>query len=438
MNRLLTTLAAAALALNAEAKTLLITNAVIHTVTGPVIDKGQVLVTDGAITTVTNAEPVLEAEETINLEGLRLYPGIIAASSSLGLIEFDAVRATVDISEVGPFTPEVQSWLAVNPDSELIPVARANGITHAVTIPGGGVISGQSGVIQLTGWTIEDMAIKTPAAMHLFWPSMALDTRPRRAARTPAPNQPEKKSLETQARERRERIRDLEIFFAEAEAYAASEPADGAKVPAWEGMLPLLKGEIPLVIHADEPREIRAAINFAKDRKFKVIIAGGRDAWRFADELAKANIAVVYERVFKDGNNLAASVARDTEGYDVNFRAPSILAKAGVKFAIAEGLGGDAASELRNIPYVAAHAIAFGLDPAEALKAITLYPAEMFGLENLGSISEGKDATFFATSGDLFDIRSNVKKLWIKGQPIDLGSRHTRLYERYKARPKPE
>lgn len=437
MNRLLPILAAATLALDAEAKTLLITNAVIHTVTGPVIEKGQVLVTDGVITTVTNSDPSLEAEQTINLEGLRLYPGLIAASTSLGLIEIDAVRATRDTAEVGPFTPEVQSWLAVNPDSELIPVARANGVTHAVSVPSGGVIAGQSGVIQLSGWSIEDLAYKTPAAVHLFWPSMALDISSRRGNRA-GPGQPEKKSLQTQSRERRERIREIENFFAEAEAYAAGERSDSFKDPAWEGMLPLLRGDIPLVIHADEIREIRAALAFVKDRKFRVIIAGGREAWRFAEELAKAKISVIYERIYKDGNNLAASAARDTEGYDVNFRAPSILAKAGVKFAIGEGLGGDAASDIRNIPYVTAQAIAFGLDPAEALKAITLYPAEMFGLEKLGAIAEGKDATFFAISGDVFDIRANVKKLWIKGDEIDLSTRHTRLYERYKSRPKPQ
>lgn len=426
----------AALALaGAEAKTLLIKNAVVHTVSGPTIEKGQILITDGTITKVAKADESLSADETVDLEGKHLYPGFINSIGWLGLLEITQVRATLDMEDVGNYTPEIQAWKAVNPDSDLIAVARANGVTHTVVTPGGNIVAGQSGLVQLgAGWTSEEMTAKAPLAMHLFWPSMTLNTTPRELAR----DKENWKSLEEQAKARRLRVKEIEDYFADAEAYAAVPPSEAKRVPSWEAMVPLVKGEIPLVIHADSAPEIRAALEFAAKRKYRVILSGGRDAWKLAKEIAAAKIPVIFERVFNDGDGLSAGTLRDTEAYDTAFHSPSVLAEAGVKFALTGGMGGDEAANVRNLPYVAAQAMAFGLAREEALKAVTLYPAEIYGVsDRLGSIAEGKEASFFACTGDALDIRQQVKRVWIKGVETPLENRQTRLYEKYRARPKP-
>ena len=420
----------------ASAKTLLIKNATVHTVTKGDIENGQVLITDGKISAIAKADETLQADEVVDLKGAHLYPGMINPIGSLGLVEINQIRATRDMAESGEFTPDVKAWLAVNPDSDLLAAAVANGVTHTVAVPTGTRVSGQSGLVQTGGgWTVEDLAAKGPVAMHLYWPSMALDTTPRDQAR----NRENWKSLEDQAKERRMRLKDLEDFFAQAESYAAQEHAETKKIPAWEAMIPVVRGEVPLVIHADSYRQIKAALKFAEERKYRVIITGGRDAWRLAKEIAAQKVPVIFERVFNDGDGLSAGSIRDTESYDVHFRAPSMLTEAGVKVAISGGLGGDEASNTRNVPYVAAQAMAFGLSREEALKTITLNPAEIFGVaDRLGSIEAGKEATFFSATGDVLDIRSRVEKVWIKGRAVDTSNRQTRLYDKYRARPAPQ
>src|SRR5688572_5911763 len=204
----------------ASAKTLLLKNAVVHTVSKGDIQNGQVLVSDGKISAVANAEENLQADEIVDLKGAHLYPGFVNPIGSLGLVEINQIRATRDMAESGEFTPDVKAWLAVNPDSDLLAAALANGVTHTVAVPSGTRVSGQSGLVQTAGgWTVEDLAAKGPLAMHLYWPSMALDTTPRDQAR----DKERWKSLEDQAKERRMRLKELEDFFAQAESYAAQQ-----------------------------------------------------------------------------------------------------------------------------------------------------------------------------------------------------------------------
>ncbi len=334
------------------------------------------------------------------------------------------MRATVDDRETGDFTPEVESWLAVNPDSELIPVARANGITHFVPVPQGKMLAGTSGLVAARGWTIEEMLVRRRTAMHLFWPDQSLTV--------PGPDAPEKtKPLDEQARERREKVRAIEQFFADAEAWA-KRPAGSPAVPAWEAMRPVLAGEIPLMIHADGQREIRTALKWSEPHpRLRLVIVGGRDAWMFADELARRKIAVIYSEVF------TLPVAAAPMPTTCNSAPPASCTRPASTVAISDGLDRASAYGQRNLPYVAAQAAAFGLPADAALAAITLVPAQLHGVaDRLGSIEPGKDATFFAATGDILDIRSEVKRLWIAGVEQSLESRHTRLSERYRARPK--
>lgn len=412
----------------ASAETLLLSGATIHTVSGETITNGQVLVRDGKIAAVGTSVAPADAKQ-VSLDGLHLYPGMTALNTDLGLAEIDAVRATLDIREVGEYTPDVYSWLAVNPDSELLPVARANGISHFEPVPAGAVLAGQSGLMALDGWTTEQMVTKPAVALHVYWPSATLDTTPKEKARNPR----QWKSLEDQNRERREKLRQLDEFFAEARAYARAKDnrKDFQVVPAWEAMLPVVRGEISVTIHANDARQIRAAVSWARTNGVKMILADGLDAWRVAEVLATNNVPVVFGHVF-------TRPQRETDGYDAQFRAADVLSKAGVKVAFSGGgdPGGNG-SLVKNLPYAAAQAVAFGLPADEALKAITLYPAQIAWVaDRLGSIEVGKNATFFVTDGDVLDIRSNVKRMWIGGKEVSLENRHTRLYEKYRGRPK--
>lgn len=411
-------------------ETVLYAGATVHTVSGETHSPGFLLAKGAKILSVSKTAPAAKADRTVDLKGLHLFPGLILPTSSLGLTEISAVRATQDTTETGTFTPDVRAWLSVNPDSELIPVARANGITHALVLPLGGMVSGQSGVISLAGWTTEEMTVKAPVAMHVFWPAMHLNITPKELARST-----KAKSPDDQAKERTKRVKELDDFFAEAHAYANARgivPKDAkatAKVPAWEAVLPVVRGELPLIVHADDVRQIKAALTWAESRKFKITIAGGRDAWRVADELAAKKVPVIFESTFDQP-------ARDTDAYDTHFKGAATLHKAGVKVLFSEGPGASAASFARNVPYSAAQAVAFGLPETEALKGLSLYPAQVLGLEKrLGSLDADKEATFFASDGSILDLRSNVKRMWIAGREVPLDSRHTRLHEKYKARP---
>lgn len=406
----------------AVAETLLLRGATVHTVANGTLSPGDVLVRDGRIAAVA-AKIEEAADRTLELKGLHLFPGLISAGTDLGLVEIPGVRASVDDRETGEFTPEIESWTAVNPDSELIPVARANGITHFAPVPQGKLLSGTSGLLAARGWTIEDMTVRRRTAMHLFWPDHSLNI--------PGPNATEKtKSLDEQNRERKEKVRTIEQFFGDAEAWE-KRPAGSPPVPAWEAMLPVLRGEVPLMIHANGLREIRAALKWSEPHpRLRIVIAGGRDAWMLADELSRRKIAVIYSAVF-------TLPADGSDAYDVQFRAPGILHNAGVTVAISDGLERASASGQRNLPYIAAQAAAFGLPRDAALAAITIIPARIHGAGGtLGSIEPGKDASLFAATGDILDIRAEVKHVWISGTEQSLVTRHTRLAERYRARPK--
>ena len=419
-----------ALGASASAASILLTGATLHTVSGPTLTNASLLIRDGKIAAL--GERLSDkADQTLDLKGQHVFPGLIAPVTVLGLIEIDAVRATRDTTETGEYHPDVYSWIAVNPDSELIPVARANGYTHAQPIPLGGVVSGHSSVIALAGWTIEDLAVKRAAALHVFWPSFDLDTRPK----PPGAKKDKSKSIEDQIKERDKQLKELDDFFTEAEAYAkaksAAKDVNAFKVvPAWEAMLPLLRGEEPVFLHADETRQIKSAVEWAVRRKYRAVIAGGRDAGRVVELLATNHVAVAFEHVF-------SQPARDTDAYDVHFTAPALLAKAGVKVAFAGGTGEFGGSSIRNIPYAAAQAVAFGLSHEEALRGLTLYPAQMLGVaDELGSLEVGKEASLFVADGDILDIRTHVTRMWIAGKEVSLESRHTRLYEKYRNRPK--
>jgi imidazolonepropionase-like amidohydrolase len=416
----------------ASAATLLLTGATVHTVSGETFSPGQVLIKDGKIAAVGKTVSSNGAD-TVDLTGKHLYPAMIALNTVLGLTEISGVRATQDTTEVGDYTPDVESWIAANPDSELIPVTRANGIAYFEPVPEGGIVAGQSGLVAVDGWTTEQRTIRKPLFLHLFWPGMELDTTPKERAKA----NPKFKSIEEQAKERRAGLRAMEDFFEEAKAYAKAKDATAKgkasspdRIPAWEAMLPYVRGDLPIMVHADEIRQINAAINWAVTNHYKIILAGGRDAAMAAELLASNHVPVIYAHTF-------TQPVRDTEPYDVHFSAPEVLRKAGVQVAFSIGSDSFNAALVKNLPYSAAQSVAFGLPEAEAVKGLTLYPAQFAGVaDRLGSLEVGKEATLFVADGGILDIRAHVLRMWLAGKEISLENRHTRLYEKYKNRPK--
>ena len=390
-----------------------------------VYEPGEILVRESKIIRIGESIPKPKNHKFVDWSEFEIYPGLISAGSSLGLAEINAIRPTRDEREVGTHTPEIEAWTAVNPDSELIPVARANGITHSLIVPMGGTISGVSGLIALDGWGIEEMAIVQKVALHIWWPGQGLSI----------PNHnSDGKSIEEQKKERIKNIEDLDEFFNQAESYARRRlAAPRSKTdlnPSWEAMLPFVSQKLPLVIHADEKRQIASALDWAEKRKYKIIISGGRDSWKIAERIAAMQVPVIYRHVFSapPQTNLA---------HDIHFRAPGILAQAGVELSIGLRLGAWSAANQRNLPYHAAHAIPLGLKRKDALASITIHPAKLMGAQSqLGTLEKGKDATFIACSGDIFDLRTTVKHMRIAGKGVDLSSRHTRLFERYQKRPR--
>ena len=412
-----------------EGEILLYKAAAIHPADQGPIKNGQLLVEDDRIVAIGSEITIPEGTREVDLGKLQVYPGLIAATTSLGLTEINAIRATQDTSEVGDFSPDVEAWVSVNPDSELIPVARANGFTHALVAPMGGVVTGTSGLIKTSGWGVEDMTVKSSVALHIMWPSLLINTTPKDSMRNPD----KYKTPREQARERDKKLLNINRFFDDAEAYAKARKLkkDLAVIPAWEATYSFVSRKQPIVIHANNERQITSAVNWSKQRRYKIIIAAGLDAWRVAELLAKEDIPVILDNVFR-------LPQRDTDPHDANFRSAGILHHAGVKVAHSVKMGNWGATEIRNIVYATARSMAYGLPPAPALRSITLHPAQMHGVDNrLGSLTKGKEATFIATDGDLFDIRSNVKRMWIAGKEVSLKSRHTRLYEKYRKRPKP-
>ncbi len=413
---------------NSISESLLLTGATVHPISDPALSPGQVWIRDGKIIAVGQSVDAPGAT-ILNLTNQHLYPGLIDASTPLGLLEISAVRSTRDFDEVGDYTPDVESWVAVNPDSELLPVARANGITHILPVPMGGIVSGQSGLVALDGWTTEDMTVKKPVALHLFWPDMDLDLRPKDEWKDPS----KWKSSEDQAKERARKLLSLEEFFAEAKAYARARGARQAgfeTIPAWEAMLPFVHGDIPVMIHADDLRQITAAVRWASTNGYRMILAGGRDAVQARELLATNHVPVIFDHMFSLPD-------QDSVSYDVYFTTPARLHEAGVKVIFGLGLGGFAASMARNLPYQAAQAMAYGLPEEEALKGLTLYPAQILGVaDRLGSLAPGQEASLMAATGPILDIRSTITHVWIAGNETSLETRHTRLYEKYKNRPR--
>lgn len=393
-----------------------VVGATIHPVSGEAIENATLLVRKGKIVSVGTKVKVPDNAITIDATGKHVYPGLFDAYTDMGLVEVNAVRASVDEREVGSINPNVKSWVSVNPDSEIIPVTRANGVLLSLSAPNGGLISGQSAVLQLDGWTWEDLAVRTSVGVHVAWPRMS-----------PSIDWETDESAKEQIESRDKSLKQLRQAFEDARAYEKARHADASSHAIdlrWEAMLPVLHGDVPLIVDADEIQQIQAAVAFTEQQKVKLIIYGGYDAPQCAELLKKHDVAVIIGGVYR-------LPQRRSEPYDTPFTIPARLHEAGVRFCIS-GSGRFGASNVRNLPYHAAMAVAFGLPHHEAIKAITSSPAEILGIaERVGTLERGRDATFIITNGDPLETTTQVERAYIQGREVDLNNRHKRLWKKY-------
>ena len=422
-----------ALAQSQPATTYALTHAKIFTLAGNTIDDGTVVIRDGKIAAVGANVDVPAGVQVIDAKGLQVYPGLFDPITQMGLREIGAVSATVDSSETGNYNPDVVAATAVSPSSEHIPVTRAAGITEVLAVPasGGmdsfgssGVIGGQASAIHLSGWTIDEMQIKKSAAMVVNWPE--IETRSfdfSTFTRKEKPFSEAKQEYEKQVIEITDWL-DRARHYAQALGNGSAAKYD--RDVKLEALVPVIRGELPVLVFADRARDIRNAVEFCDKQKLRMILAGGSEAYKVKDLLRSKNIPVILRPT------LTLPLDED-DPYDRLLSQPAELAAADVQFAF----GSFDNSFARRLGQNAANAVAHGLPYIEALKAVTVYPARIFGLgDQIGTIEQGKIANIIVTNGDPLEVTTEVRYLFIKGQLTSTNNRHKSLYEKYLNRPK--
>lgn len=422
------TVLAVAPALPQDSGSLVIRGARIYTLAGAPIENGTVVIQNGRIVAVGPNAPVPADARVIDASGMQVYPGLFDAATQLGLTEIGAVDVTNDMTELGEFNPHLNAASAVHPASEHIPVARANGITHAVSAPQAraGGIGGQATLINLDGWTIEEMQVVPSVGMVMRWPTLSTGGFGfffQQGGQAPPRNFRE-------ARQRYdENVRKIEGWFEAARRYDAGIKA-GERLPRdlkLEALAKVTRKELPLFVQADEERDIRNAVEFAEKQGLRILIASGNEAWKLRAMLAEKKIPVIL------GPTQALPNGQD-EGYDEMYAAPGLLHQAGVKIAF----GTFGSSDSRTLPYEVANSVSYGLPREEALRAITVNPAEILGVaDKLGTVEVGKIANLIVTDGDPLEITTQFSHVIIAGRDVSLENRHEELYDKYRGRPRP-
>ncbi len=394
-----------------QTKSILLSNVTVHTGNGKVIENALVGFKNGKIDLVADATLTrLSAgayDTTISLVGKHLYPGFIAPNSTLGLNEIDAVRATNDFDEVGAYNPNVRALISYNTDSKVTPTVRTNGVLFAQVTPKGGVISGTSSVMALDGWNWEDAVVKTDDGIHLNFPRLM-----NRRNGKPNPD------FEDQ-------LNELKKYFADAKAYSLTKDITEKNL-AFEAMRGLFEGKKTLFIHVDFVKDIVASINFAKEyTSTKIVLVGAKESYKTTSFLRENKIAVMINRV------------HDLPGYehddiDLPYKLAYLLQKDSVEFCL-QNEGDMEGMNTRNLPFLAGTTVAYGLTKEQALASITSSTAKILGLNNLGTVEVGKDASFIVSEGDALDIRTNnIILAYINGKSLQLTNEQQELYNRYK------
>ncbi|MFQ5569387.1 MAG: amidohydrolase family protein [Rhodothermales bacterium] len=399
--------------------TIALTNARIVTITSGTIENGTLVMRNDRIVALgTNVEVPADAE-VIDCSGLTIYPGLIDSGTQVGLIEVGSLPETRDASELGDLTPQMKALTAVNPNSVIIPVTRVSGVTTVVTEPSGGMMPGQAALINLHGYTPEQMLTGGFQAVVLQYPATG-----RRGRFDRRSEEDIKKAAEKALKKLNDTWDRAELYARIDSAYTAN-PETGRRpeyVPEMTALLPVLRNEQPLIIRVNAARDIEASIEWVQKRGLtRVIFSGVSEGWRVADKIAEAGIPCLVGPVL-------SVPTRQSDRYDKAYANAGLLHKAGVKVAIRSG----ESENVRNLPYNAGFAAAYGLGKDEALRAVTITPAEIFGVsDEIGSLEVGKKANLFVADGDPFETKTDIHYVFIDGYNIAMDSRHIRLYKEF-------
>ena len=401
-----------------QSQPILLRNGTIYTISSGILQNTDLLFADGKIAKIGKKLSTSNPIEIIELNGKHVYPSLISAGSTIGLQEIGAVRATRDYAETGKVNPNVRANVSYNPDSELIPITRSNGVLLALSVPRSGTISGLSSLMMLDGWTWEDATLKHPIGLHIFWPSMNFAKKHKHESKS---NNKSEKILES--------IQVIEDLISSSKAYLKLKDSQSESFKhdlRLEGMLPVVRKQIPIFIHANEIKQIEYAVQWSERHDLNMILVGGKDAWRAIELLSDKKIPVIYTQTH-------SVPMRRFENYEQSFLTPFQLFDGGVKFCISNSESPFQTPHIRNLPYYAAKAASYGLPWDKALRSITLAPAEILGIDdNVGSLEQGKDATLFIANGDILEIPTLVEMAFIKGRRVDLGDRHKTLNRKYR------
>ena len=410
-----------------------ITHAKIVPVTGPEIANGTLVIgADGKIQALGASVAVPSGAKVIDATGLSVYPGMMDGGTSLGLSEIgQGAASTVDVTEVGTFNPNVQAFFGINPHSAHVGVTRVVGVTHVVSRPTGGIISGQAALINLSGSTPPEMVLVQKVAMAFSLPGAFGGGRGFGRggfAAGGANAASDANSLRNRQMDSLRTMLNDALAYAKAfDAYAKDKTLPRPKQDVvLASLVPVLQGRMYAMFTAQRAGDIRDAVNFAEEFHMKPIIVGGDEALRVAPFLKQHDVPVLLAGVRSLPRN-------EDDAPDVNFSMPGKLVAAGVKISITSG---NAGSAVRDMPTIAGMAAAYGLSKTDALKSVTIWPAQIFGMgDKLGSLEVGKLANVVVTTGDLLEARTDTKYLFIDGRPIPLDTRHTELYMQFKDRP---
>lgn len=408
-----------ALADTAAAQTYAIQGGTIHTLAGNTF-VGTVVIRDGRIVEVGPNVQAPAGAEIVDATGQHVYPGMFDAVSQLGLTEIGAVDMTNDSQEQGDFKPHLQAATAIHPSTEHIPVARANGITHTMSAPQGGIIAGQASLVGLDGWTVEEMDIEPGAAMVVNYPSMS--ARRGFGGFGGAP-----RSFSAIEEEYKSQVAQLDEWMEAGRMYIKAAAAGEAErnLPL-EAMARVINREMPVLLSANGERDIKNAVEWAEGQDIRYVITGGGEGWKIADWLAEHDVQMIL------GPSQTMPAGPDEE-YDEAYANAGKLYAAGVKIAFATFNSSDS----RTLPYEAAMTVPFGLPQEAALEAVMKNGAEMLGLgDRMGTIEAGKIANLIVTDGDPLEIQTQILDLFILGRQVSTDNKHKSLYDKYRARPK--
>ena len=407
-----------------DGDTYLIKNASIIPVEGDPLQDADLLIEGGKIAAMGKGIVAPDGATIIDASGMFVYPGFIDAHTHLGLSEIPAIASTVDMREIGKENPELEVAWAINPHSVHFKTSRINGTTAALVAPSGGTYPGMSALVKMDGWTIDEMLVKEEATSFINFPMSPRQTRSSRMG-------PQSQSqIDVTAK----LVEKIQEYLNEVRRYlwlrkqAEENPGITAPDlnPKYEALAPVLDGTLPVIISVEKAKDIELAIQFVKDEKLKAIFRGCIQGGKVADKIKEAGIPVIID-------DLYTGPLEPEDGYDAPFRNVSELANAGVQICFSSGY--DPALG-KDLIYHAARAVAFGLDRDEAIKALTINPARVFGIDDrMGSLVVGKDADLFITTGDPLDLRSEVKHLFINGRDMDLDNWWKLLYDTWRKRP---